>query len=213
MSIVELISTDEFQNFIKSNDFCVIHFYAPWALQSIQMNILFEQMRKLNNYKNIIFANIIAEWLPEVSIKYNINAVPTILVFKNENFVFRIDGFNPKMFQEQINKQLMKSEYFIDRLKNLINKAPCILFIKGSRKTPCCGFSRAIINLLDQYKTDYETFNILEDDEIREGLKKYSNWPTYPQLYIKGELIGGLDIVKELCESGDLISILPKKIE
>lgn len=73
------------------------------------------------------------------------------------------------------------------------------------------GFSKQLVTLLDQLNADYQTFDILEDEQVRQGLKEYSNWPTYPQLYVNGELIGGLDIIKEMFESGELQSVLPKK--
>ncbi|NXT16366.1 GLRX3 protein, partial [Prunella fulvescens] len=85
-----------------------------------------------------------------------------------------------------------KGQKLEDRLKSLINKAPVMLFMKGNK----------------QVTVDYETFDILEDEEVRQGLKSFSNWPTYPQLYVKGELVGGLDIVKELKESGELLPVL-----
>ncbi|KAF7656815.1 hypothetical protein LDENG_00035910 [Lucifuga dentata] len=94
------------------------------------------------------------------------------------------------------------------RLKSYINQSPVMLFIKGNKEAAKCGFSRQILELLNGTGVDYDTFDILQDEEVRQGLKTYSNWPTYPQLYVKGELIGGLDIVKELKESGDLVSVL-----
>ncbi|KAJ3150282.1 Glutaredoxin 3 [Geranomyces michiganensis] len=94
------------------------------------------------------------------------------------------------------------------RLKTLINKAPVMLFMKGNPETPRCGFSRQITGLLKENNIDYKTFDILEDDEVRQGLKTYSSWPTYPQLYIKGELVGGLDIVREMIESGEFKAML-----
>ncbi|KAG5855330.1 hypothetical protein ANANG_G00047970 [Anguilla anguilla] len=94
------------------------------------------------------------------------------------------------------------------RLKSIINKSPVMLFMKGNKEVAKCGFSRQIIELMNGSGVDYDTFDILQDEEVRQGLKTYSNWPTYPQLYVKGELIGGLDIVKELKESGDLQSVL-----
>jgi len=78
----------------------------------------------------------------------------------------------------------------------LITRAPVMLFMKGSPTQPKCGFSRKIVALLDESKAQYATFDILEDEDVRQGLKTFSNWPTFPQLYIKGELIGGLDIVQ-----------------
>ena len=80
--------------------------------------------------------------------------------------------------------------------------------ILGSPAEPRCGFSRTLIDILNETDLKYDTFNILGDEEVRQGLKKFSNWPTYPQVYVKGELMGGLDIIKELKESGDLISTL-----
>uniref|UniRef100_A0A8D0T030 Glutaredoxin 3 n=2 Tax=Sus scrofa TaxID=9823 RepID=A0A8D0T030_PIG len=95
-----------------------------------------------------------------------------------------------------------------ERLKVLTNKASVMLFMKGNKQEAKCGFSRQILEILNSTGVDYETFDILEDEEVRQGLKTYSNWPTYPQLYVKGELVGGLDIVKELKENGELLPIL-----
>ncbi|TNN31042.1 Glutaredoxin 3 [Liparis tanakae] len=94
------------------------------------------------------------------------------------------------------------------RLKSIINQSSVMLFMKGNKAAAKCGFSRQTLELLDGTGVDYDTFDILEDEEVRQGLKTYSNWPTYPQLYVKGDLIGGLDILKELKESGDLGSVL-----
>merc|ERR1712113_1593 len=91
-----------------------------------------------------------------------------------------------------------------DRLKDLINKAPVMLFMKGSPDAPRCGFSRKICETLTDQSIKFGSFDILSDEEVRQELKAYSNWPTYPQLYAKGKLIGGLDIVKELVEEGSL---------
>jgi Grx4 family monothiol glutaredoxin len=80
--------------------------------------------------------------------------------------------------------------------------------MKGLPSAPKCGFSRQICELLNETGVAYDSFNILEDDEVRQGLKKYSDWPTYPQLYVNGELVGGLDICKEMADSGDLQDLL-----
>ncbi|PIO56924.1 glutaredoxin, partial [Teladorsagia circumcincta] len=91
------------------------------------------------------------------------------------------------------------------RLKKLINKHKLMLFMKGDRHEPQCGFSRQIIQLLDGVKADYETFDILQDEET------FSNWPTYPQLYLNGELLGGLDVVRAEMADESFVSSLPKK--
>jgi Grx4 family monothiol glutaredoxin len=87
-----------------------------------------------------------------------------------------------------------------DRLKTMIASATVFLFMKGNRDVPRCGFSRTMIGLLNEAKIAYETFDILSDKGIRRGIKTYSDWPTFPQLYVSSELIGGLDIVKEMVE-------------
>ncbi|XP_074582151.1 monothiol glutaredoxin-S11-like [Curcuma longa] len=95
-----------------------------------------------------------------------------------------------------------------DRLKNTITSSPVMLFMKGTPDAPRCGFSSKVVNALQKEGISFGSFDILSDEEVRQGLKTYSNWPTYPQLYYKGELIGGCDIVMELQSSGELKSTL-----
>ena len=83
-----------------------------------------------------------------------------------------------------------------------------MLFLKGVPSAPRCGFSRQIVEMLDSIDASYGAFDILQDEEVRQGLKEYSDWPTYPQLYVDGELVGGLDIVKEMVEDGELEGLL-----
>ncbi|KAG5319250.1 GLRX3 protein, partial [Pseudoatta argentina] len=205
-----------------SKELSVLHFYAPWAEQCSQVNDVLEEMSKLEQYKEVKFAKIEAENVPEVSLKSGIAAVPTVLLLRNSNVISRVDGVNISALTEKIKHHLNNEdapllnttkakESLDDRLKKLVNQASCMLFMKGNPANPRCGFSRTIVSILNSYKTDYKSFDILQDNDVREGLKKFSNWPTYPQLYLNGDLIGGLDIVKEMNELGELESILPKK--
>ena len=84
------------------------------------------------------------------------------------------------------------------RLKKLISASPVMLFMKGNPSEPKCGFSRQAIEMLNAENIQYGTFDILNDNEVRQGLKVFSNWPTFPQLYVNGSLVGGLDILKEM---------------
>ncbi|KYM87360.1 Glutaredoxin-3 [Atta colombica] len=222
MAITELATEQAFDDFVKSKELSVLHFYAPWAEQCSQVNDVLEEMSKLEQYKEVKFAKIEAENVPEVSLKSGIAAVPTVLLLRNSNVISRVDGVNISALTEKIKHHLNNEdapllnttkakESLDDRLKKLVNQATCMLFMKGNPANPRCGFSRTIVSILDSYKTDYKSFDILQDNDVREGLKKFSNWPTYPQLYLKGDLIGGLDIVKEMNELGELESILPKK--
>lgn len=101
------------------------------------------------------------------------------------------------------------TETLEERLDRLTTMAPVVLFMKGTPMEPKCGFSRQIVDLLAKQRIAYSAFDILTDDQVRQGLKDYAQWPTYPQLWINGELVGGLDIVKELSESGELKSLVP----
>ncbi|XP_078440264.1 thioredoxin family protein [Wolffia australiana] len=97
------------------------------------------------------------------------------------------------------------------RLEELINRGPVMLFMKGTPEEPRCGFSRKAVEILRQEKVDFQSFDILIDDEVRQGLKVFSNWSSYPQLYIKGELIGGSDIMLEMQRTGELEKTLVEK--
>ncbi|XP_037463216.1 monothiol glutaredoxin-S11 [Triticum dicoccoides] len=94
------------------------------------------------------------------------------------------------------------------RLEQLVNSHPVILFMKGNPEEPRCGFSRKVVDILKQEGVEFGSFDILADNEVREGLKKFSNWPTFPQLYCKGELLGGCDIVIAMHESGELKDVM-----
>jgi monothiol glutaredoxin len=96
------------------------------------------------------------------------------------------------------------SEGTRQRISSLIESGDVVLFMKGNRTMPQCGFSGRVVQILDGILPEYQTVDVLADPEIRNGIKEYSNWPTIPQLYVKGELIGGCDIVVELYGSGDL---------
>ena len=99
------------------------------------------------------------------------------------------------------------------KIANLIEKNQVCLFMKGTPEVPQCGFSLAVSNVLKHLEVNFVGINVLEDTEIREGIKTYSDWPTIPQLYIKNEFIGGCDIVKEMFEKGELqIKLKEKKI-
>jgi monothiol glutaredoxin len=91
-----------------------------------------------------------------------------------------------------------------ERIETVLNDHRVVLFMKGDRRQPQCGFSAAATNMLNELLPDYHTINVLEDPEIREGIKAYGEWPTIPQLYVGGELVGGADIIRQLYTSGEL---------
>ena len=98
-----------------------------------------------------------------------------------------------------------------EKIKNIISTNEIVLFMKGTPDMPQCGFSMAVANLLKHLEVKFNDINVLEDEEIRNGIKVFSDWPTIPQLYIKGEFIGGCDIVREMFEKKELQAFLKDK--
>ncbi|HEY7887667.1 MAG TPA: Grx4 family monothiol glutaredoxin [Steroidobacteraceae bacterium] len=96
----------------------------------------------------------------------------------------------------------------VERIKAELGSSPVVLFMKGTPDFPQCGFSAQTVAALRALRADFKSVNIFEEPEMREALKHYSNWPTYPQLYVKGELIGGCDIALEMYQSGELQKLL-----
>ena len=102
----------------------------------------------------------------------------------------------------------MGIEQFID---NEVKANDVVLFMKGTPQFPMCGFSGQVVQILDHLGVSYKGLTVLENDELRNGIKAYSNWPTIPQLYVKGEFIGGCDIVREMFQAGELQGLLKEK--
>src|SRR6188768_1922408 len=102
----------------------------------------------------------------------------------------------------------MSINQFID---NEVKSNPVVLFMKGTPDFPQCGFSGQVVQILNYLGIDYKGINVLEDADIRQGIKEYSNWPTIPQLYVKGEFVGGCDIVREMFQAGELQQLFAEK--
>ena len=98
-----------------------------------------------------------------------------------------------------------------ENINNEIKTNTVVLYMKGTPAFPMCGFSAATVQVLTKLGVKFSSVNVLDNDKIREGIKKFSNWPTIPQLYVKEEFIGGCDIVKEMYESGELLELLKSK--
>jgi monothiol glutaredoxin len=98
-----------------------------------------------------------------------------------------------------------------DRIKQDVTSNPVVLFMKGTPVFPQCGFSAAVVQILSHLGVKFKGVDVLTDPEIRQGIKEFSNWPTIPQLYVKGEFIGGCDIVREMYESGELKELLASR--
>ena len=207
VAVVEVGSAQQFEELLrlKTKSLLVVHFWAPWAPQCVQMNDVMAELAK--EHPHVSFVKLEAEAVPEVSEKYEISSVPTFLFFKNSQKVDRLDGAHAPELTKKVQRHVssgafppstnehLKEDLSL-RLKKLTHAAPCMLFMKGTPQEPRCGFSKQMVEILHKHNIQFSSFDIFSDEEVRQGLKTYSNWPTYPQLYVSGELIGGLDIIK-----------------
>jgi monothiol glutaredoxin len=99
-----------------------------------------------------------------------------------------------------------------ERIETLVHSERVVLFMKGNRRSPQCGFSAQVVQILDRLLPDYATVDVLSDPAVREGIKTYSSWPTIPQLYVAGEFIGGSDIMREMYQTGELQKLVKEKV-
>jgi len=217
-SLTALKTDGDFASFVASG-LSLVHFWAPWAEECRQMSDVMGELAKINPV--IKFGTVEAEELPEVSEKAEITAVPTVIMYHDSKPLGRVDGANAQALAKLVDAHKGRAASVTatatppaavvtdERLKQLINAAPVMLFMKGTPDEPRCGFSRKIVATLSGADIKFSSFNILEDQAVREGLKTYSDWPTFPQLYITGDLVGGLDIVNEMVESGQIKDVLP----
>ena len=110
--------------------------------------------------------------------------------------------------RRQARKSAMSIEQFIE---NEVKTNDVIVFMKGTPQFPMCGFSGQVVQILDYLGVPYKGLNVLENDDLRGGIKTYSNWPTIPQLYVKGEFVGGCDIIREMFQAGELLSLFKER--
>jgi len=185
---------------------------------------------------SVVFLKIDAESLSTISEQYSVTSIPTTIVLRDGRAADVLEGARAPELVALVARHVKAAaaaapttpatglakvqssgssptteskEQLFARLAKLIASSPVMAFIKGTPSQPKCGFTRQLLELLNKVNVRYSTFDILTDENVRSGLKEYSKWPTYPQLYVNNKLIGGLDVVKELQEEGQLVSTFP----
>uniref|UniRef100_A0A7S4DI45 Thioredoxin domain-containing protein n=4 Tax=Lotharella globosa TaxID=91324 RepID=A0A7S4DI45_9EUKA len=203
----------------KPDALTVLYFWADWSDECKQMTSVMQVLAK--DHSEVAFLTVEAESVDGVADLYPIEEVPAFILLKGSSTkpVDVIVGANPPKLVEAIKKHSVKKtaatkteskEDINTRLSKLVNAAPVMLFMKGSPENARCKFSKKIVGLLKEEKVIYSYFDILTDEEVRQGLKTFSNWKTFPQLYIKGKLVGGVDVVAAHIEEGEFRDLLPK---
>lgn len=184
----------------------VLSFVAKWVESCMHMDEVIEALASA--HPEVIFWRVDAETVADAALHFCIEAVPTFVLLRAGKEVQRVNGAQAEVLAGAISEHNPESDP-TTRLRSLVNRHKLMIFIKGTPQSPRCGFTRQLLDLFSQQGIeDFDHFDILQDEEVRQGLKAYSEWPTYPQIYLKGELLGGLDILKELAQSGQLIELL-----
>ncbi|KAI9001482.1 glutaredoxin [Trametes punicea] len=231
----EVQSPEHFQALLSEdlNRVSLINFWAPWAGPCKKMNEVVLELAK--KYPQVLVLQVEAETQSDISESFEVEAVPTFVILRGHTLLGRISGADAPALTEAIAvhargpssinpqshtdrkaaaplapaaDQQESAEELDERLRKLMNQDKVVLFMKGSPDQPRCGFSRRIVDLLRSQGVEFSSFDILSDDNVRQGLKVVNNWPTFPQLIIKGEFVGGLDVVKEMADSGELKELL-----
>lgn len=226
MSYSRLRGSESTKKFLEDNKetFVVLFFDAEYTGQHEVVQKAVEHLADALELQGKIKIGVVdAEENNDLATQYSIVSVPIVVGISKRGQTKKIDTLEPSRLVSTIREEVRRAELldnddnaqsgdpkdkFREYLKKLINKAPVMVFMKGDPKAPRCGFSRQLVELLAKHEVEYETFDILQDDEVRQGLKEYSDWPTYPQIYVKGEFVGGLDILKQMSESGELNATL-----
>lgn len=223
--IVELKEEKELEELLQASRdkgaVLVLSFWADWHPPCKQMATVVKELA--SEKPAITFVQIEAEEFQDVCERYPVESVPTFVVVQGGKVGEALEGADPAKLVALVNKVAKAAassstdvspsatEELNARLRKLTTAAPVMLFMKGEPTNPRCKFSREVTALLKEEGVRYGYFDILSDDEVRQGLKTYSNWKTYPQMYVNGALIGGLDVIKEMREEGELQKLVPEE--
>ncbi|KAK9904194.1 hypothetical protein WJX75_006435 [Coccomyxa subellipsoidea] len=221
-------SITDFEKQVKTSSLVAVYFWAPWSHPCKQLDLVFAELAK--EYSNAKFLRVQAEEVSEVTDRFEVSVVPYFILLKQGEVLDKIEGANAAALTQAVQQHFsqtstskpqaaaasaptsstpangvaMTPASSEERIKKLMSSQPVMLFMKGSPDAPRCGFSRKVVDALRGEGEDFGSFDILSDEAVRQGIKKISDWPTFPQLYVSGELLGGCDIVMELKEAGEL---------
>lgn len=220
MPVIEITSDQQFEEITKnasSTELLVLFFQTKWAEPCQHMSTVFSSLSDV--YPKVKFLSIDADSFPDISEMLDVSAVPYFVLLRDKTIIKELSGAYPKDLANAVQQavggpalpetpaisgtatpQAEEPEDIENHLRKLVSAAPVMLFMKGTPAEPKCGFSRQLVGILREHQVRFGFFDILKDNAVRQGLKEYSDWPTFPQLYVNGEFQGGLDIVKESLE-------------
>ncbi|KAF5827260.1 thioredoxin-like protein [Dunaliella salina] len=218
MALKDATSLQTVEAAASSGQLVVLHYWAQWCEPCKHMDKVMAQLAA--EHPQATFMRVEAEEVDQATIKHEVTTVPSFVFIKGGAIVDRLEGADAAALSAKVaaatgaNQQGASGvagagkEGLEERLKSIIHQQPVMLFMKGSPSEPRCGFSRKVADALNSIGVPFGSFDILSDQAVREGMKAYGNWPTFPQLYVKGELLGGCDIVLQMQEAGELKSTI-----
>jgi len=208
----------------------LINFWAPWAEPCTQMNEVVAELSK--KYPNALVLQVEAEAQADIAESFEIESVPTFILLRGHTLLSRIEGADAARLAQDLAthtrsapQALSKTdrqpaapagygekeetpEELSKRLTALMTQSKVVLFMKGNPDQPRCGFSKKTVALLREHNVEFSSFDILSDESVRSGLKVLNEWPTFPQLIVNGEFVGGLDILEEMVSNGEFAEVV-----
>ncbi|CAL5228869.1 g12080 [Coccomyxa viridis] len=232
-SNVRNVSTQQdFDKAVSTSDTAAVYFWAHWCQPCKQLDEVFAELAK--DSQQAAFLRVEAEEVPDVTDRYGVTVVPYFLIVKDGRVIDKVEGADAAAVTRMVQRHCAQSrdasskagsiappqaysngsalhssaapsgQSLEEKVKQLISREPIMLFMKGTPEAPRCGFSRKVVDALQGTGEKFGTFDILTDEAVRQGIKEVSNWPTFPQVYVSGELLGGCDIIMELQQAGEL---------
>lgn len=212
--VSSVTSVPEFDKHVAESSTTVVFFWADWSEPCKFMDKVFGELSK--QHRAVRFLKVEAEVLDDITIKYNVTAVPMFVILQGGKVLDRVEGADAPLLSAKLQEHAGKlpaqsaaqsaaaAPDAEARVRQLLRASPVLLFMKGSPDAPRCGFSRKVVDALRSEGVSFSHFDILQDEDVRTKLKEISQWPTYPQLYVNEELIGGCDIIMELQATNEL---------
>lgn len=205
---------------LPSSTLVVLYFYTPWTAFSTPMSTALSDIASRYPVAfppSVSFFGIDGKKSPEIAKEYEARTAPCVVFLRNGKVLEMIKGSDPVRVQNAVEhysgiksampaavpdvKSPEEKEALTARLSKLVNSAHVMLFMKGTPSSPRCRFSRRMVGTLQAHGVEFDYFDIMTDEEVRESMKEFGEWPTYPQLWVAGELIGGLEIVRIILTS------------
>ncbi|KAL6758973.1 thioredoxin-like protein [Haematococcus lacustris] len=233
MAVQDVSSLEAIEQACTANPLVVMHFWASWCEPCKHMDAVLAQLSQ--DFPTVKFLRVEAEVVDAATIKYNIATVPSFVFVRGSQVQDQLEGADPAALSDKVAAlQQLPAQPGAQqgsghaqggtaaapaagagvegRIKYLMDQHPVLLFMKGVPDAPRCGFSRKVVEALRDIQVPFHAVDILADEQLRAGVKAYSDWPTYPQLHVKGELVGGCDIVLEMKSTGDLEQLVAEKL-